>query len=108
MPFSGGWLTPFMIISGGNLASVAESSGANSTSRNFVPLSGGDTPIGRLAVSCLDKLGGVLSVIQKFDDEITGLSCFREMWLSNSATARFRSPTPVTTPRISDATAAAP
>jgi len=43
--------------------------------------------MGRLAESCLDKLGGVLSVIQKFVDEITELSCFREMWLSNRTTA---------------------
>jgi hypothetical protein len=77
MPLAGGWLTPFMIISGGNLASVAASSGANSTMRNLVPLSGGDTPIGRFALSSLDRLGGVSSVIQKLVEEITGLSTFR-------------------------------
>src|SRR5664279_1389123 len=65
------WLTPFMIISGGNFASTSGLSGANSTSRNLVPLSGGDTPIGR-TVSLLKRLGGVPSVIQKLVEEITG------------------------------------
>src|SRR6202011_1465118 len=50
---------------GSIFASVAASSGGNSTTRNLVPLSGGEMPIGRAAGSSLVKesAGGEASVV---------------------------------------------
>src|SRR5713101_7782530 len=84
--------------------SVAGSSEGNSTTRNFVPLSGGDIPIGLVAGSSLNENpGGYESVIHRLSDVIPygpGPSVRR---LSNSTIALLLASSPVTTRRISDA-----
>jgi hypothetical protein len=70
------------------VASVAASSGGNSTTRNFVPWSGGEMPIGVVAGSALNENpGGYESVSQRFSDVMPygpGASVSR---LSNTTTA---------------------
>jgi hypothetical protein len=60
-PRAGAWF-PIAFISnpGSILASVAASSGRNSTTRKIVPLSGGGMPVGRAAGSSLvnESAGG--------------------------------------------------
>src|SRR5262245_17727907 len=89
---------------GSIFASVAGSSGGNSTTRIAVPLSGGDKPIRLAALSSLKEgAGGDESVIQRLAaglPEPPGLSV---TLLSNSATALLFASRPVTTRRISAA-----
>src|SRR5262245_51094628 len=89
---------------GSIFASVAGSSGGNSTTRIAVPLSGGDRPIRLAALSSLNEsAGGEESVIQRLAaglPEPPGLSVTR---LSNSTTALLLASRPVTTRRTSAA-----
>src|SRR3954447_2941505 len=89
---------------GSIFASVAGSSGGNSTTRIAVPLSGGDRPIRLAALSSLkESAGGEESVIQRLAaglPEPPGLSVTR---LSNSTTALLLASRPVTTRRTSAA-----
>src|SRR5262245_47128249 len=91
---------------GSIFASAAGSSGGNSTTRIAVPLSGGDRPMGLVALSSLNENpGGEESVIQRFAagfPDRPGLSVRRP---SNSAIALLLASRPVTTRRTSAAVA---
>src|SRR5215472_6160604 len=91
---------------GSIFASAAGSSGGNSTTRIAVPLSGGDRPMGLVALSSLNENpGGEESVIHRFAAGLPdrpGLSVRRP---SNSAIALLFASRPVTTRRTSAAVA---
>src|SRR2546429_5539919 len=91
---------------GSIFASAAGSSGGNSTTRIAVPLSGGDNPMGLVALSSLNENpGGEESVIHRFAAGLPdrpGLSVRRP---SNSAIALLLASRPVTTRRTSAAVA---
>src|ERR1700756_6054311 len=92
--------------SGSIFASAAGSSGGNSTTRIALPLSGGDRPMGLVALSSLNENpGGEESVIHRFAAGLPdrpGLSVRRP---SNSAIALLLASRPVTTRRTSAAVA---
>src|SRR5215813_8322139 len=106
-PLAGAWSpTTFIMKLGSIFASAAGSSGGNSTTRIAVPLSGGDRPMGLVALSSLNENpGGEESVIHRFAAGLPdrpGLSVRRP---SNSAIALLLASRPVTTRRISAAVA---
>src|SRR5262252_6428666 len=89
---------------GSIFASVAGSSGGNSTTRIAVPLSGGDRPIFFAALSSLyESAGGEESVIHRLAAGLPDPPGLRVTRLSNSAIALLLASSPVTTRRISAA-----
>src|SRR5262245_50623501 len=85
------------------------SSGGNSTIRSFVPLSGGDIPMGLVAGSSrwITGQGDSESVSQRLPDASPNGPKASGTRLSNSVTALLFASSPVTTRRISDADAVA-
>src|SRR5260370_13715628 len=94
---------------GSIFASAAGSSGGNSTTRIAVPLSGGDNPMGLVALSSLNENpGGEESVIHRFAAGLPDRPGLSVRPPSNSAVSLLLASRPVTTRRTSAAVALEP